>query len=86
MFMAKISLLTAKLATGFFFRSSDKSLRDETRSRDLSDLVQDALRQLVEYNPLKTFKNLYLISIHPNLQAAAYLEYKKSKQDGSLYA
>ena len=40
--------------------SGDTSLRDEFRPRRSSDLNQDSLRELVEYNPCKSTRELAL--------------------------
>ena len=48
------------------FRSGDTSLRDQPRPKRSSDLGQDTLRELVEYNLRKS----YMTSLHSNPQSA----------------
>ena len=50
-FIAKESLLIAKFKIFSKFHSGDASLRDEPRPSCSSDFDQDALRELVEFNP-----------------------------------
>ena len=65
------------------FHFSNMSLRDKPTPGYITDLDQDALRELVECSSHKSSPEIVLISTHPNPQSATTWK-RKSEQDGHL--